>query len=137
MNPVCNFLHIYHLDFPLEEKFLPSNSKDILWSNKFINVPLVEFFVENQDDLCFLWEFELWILTTQPSHSCTLAYCRPIHLISIEFQDIDNSPVTPPKNFFLPSVVIILQSVWSIWVRFFLHSIRIVRYKILWLKVEN
>jgi hypothetical protein len=38
----------------------------------------------------------------QASHSCTLAYCRPIHLISIEFQNIHNNPVTLQKNFFSP-----------------------------------
>jgi hypothetical protein len=43
------------------------------------------------------------ILTIQPFHSYTLAYCRPIHLISIEFQNIDNDLGYPPKkNFFFP-----------------------------------
>jgi hypothetical protein len=28
-------------------------------------------------------------LTTKPSHYYTLEYCRPIHLISIKFQNID------------------------------------------------
>jgi hypothetical protein len=32
----------------------------------------------------------------------TLAYCRPIHLISIEFQNIDNNLSSPPKKLFLP-----------------------------------
>jgi hypothetical protein len=41
-------------------------------------------------------------LTMQPSHSYALAYCRPIHLISIEFQNIDNDPGSPPKKLFLP-----------------------------------
>jgi hypothetical protein len=27
-----------------------------------------------------------------------LAYCRPIHIISIEFQNIDNNPGSPPKK---------------------------------------
>jgi hypothetical protein len=41
-----------------------------------------------------------------------LAYYKPIHLISIEFQNIDNVPGFPPKKLFLsPSIVIILQSV--------------------------
>jgi hypothetical protein len=31
-----------------------------------------------------------------------LAYCRPFHLISIEFQNIDNGQGNPPKNFFSP-----------------------------------
>jgi hypothetical protein len=41
------------------------------------------------------------ILTIQPFHSYTLAHCRPIHLISIEFQNIDNNLGSPPKNLFL------------------------------------
>jgi hypothetical protein len=31
-----------------------------------------------------------------------LAYCRPIHLISIEFQNIGNDQGSPPKKRFLP-----------------------------------
>jgi hypothetical protein len=31
-----------------------------------------------------------------------LANCRPIHLISIEFQNIDNDQGSPPKKLFLP-----------------------------------
>jgi hypothetical protein len=31
-------------------------------------------------------------------HISTLAYCRPIHLISVEFQNIDNNPATPAKT---------------------------------------
>jgi hypothetical protein len=42
-----------------------------------------------------------------------LAYCRPIHLISIEFQNID-SEGSPPKTFSSPSIVIVLQSVRSL-----------------------
>jgi hypothetical protein len=57
-----------------------------LWRDPFIEIIIFE----NQDDFCFLWEFGLWIFTTQPFHSHTLAYCRPIHQISIEFQNIDN-----------------------------------------------
>jgi hypothetical protein len=30
-----------------------------------------------------------------------------------------------------------LQSMWSLWLRFFLQTISIVRYKILWLEVEK
>jgi hypothetical protein len=41
--------------FPLEENFLPSNFEEILWSNKFLKGPHVEFyFFENQDGLSFL-----------------------------------------------------------------------------------
>jgi hypothetical protein len=54
-------------------------------------------------------------LTIQPSHSYTLAYYRPFHLISIEFQNIDNDQGNPPKKLFPPpSIVIILQSVRSL-----------------------
>jgi hypothetical protein len=107
MNPILYFLHIYHLDFPLEEKFLPSNSKKILWSNKFMKVlqevsPCDFILFENQDDMCFIWEFGFWILTTWPFHSCTLAYYSPIYLISIEFQNIDNNLATPPKKIIPP-----------------------------------
>jgi hypothetical protein len=31
-----------------------------------------------------------------------LAHCRPIHLLSIEFQSIDSNLGNPPKNFFFP-----------------------------------
>jgi hypothetical protein len=31
-----------------------------------------------------------------------LAYCRPLHLISIEFQNIDNDQGNPPKKLFFP-----------------------------------
>jgi hypothetical protein len=65
--------------------------------------PLVEIiFYENQDGICFLWDLGFWILTIQPSHSYTLAYCRPIHLISIEFQNIENNQGSLPKKKFLP-----------------------------------
>jgi hypothetical protein len=41
-------------------------------------------------------------LTIQPSHSYTLAYCRPIHLISIEFQKLKTTRAPYQKNFFFP-----------------------------------
>jgi hypothetical protein len=41
-------------------------------------------------------------LTIQPSHSYTLANCRPTNLISIEFQNIENSHGSLPKKLFLP-----------------------------------
>jgi hypothetical protein len=99
--------------------------------------PLVEIiFYENQDGICFLWDLGLWILTILPSHSYTLAYCRSFHLISIEFQNIDIDQGNPPKKtFFPPSIVIILQSMRSLWLRFFLQTICKVRYKILQLEV--
>jgi hypothetical protein len=53
-------------------------------------------------------------LNKQPFHSCNLAYCRNIHLVSIEFQNIDNNPATPSKKSFSPSIVIILQFVWPL-----------------------
>jgi hypothetical protein len=93
MNSALHFLHIYRLDFHFEK---------ILWSNKFLKVPLVEIiFYENQDGICFLWDLGLWILTMQPSHSYTLANCRPVHLISIEFQNIENNHGSLPKKLFL------------------------------------
>jgi hypothetical protein len=39
MNSALHFLHIYHLDFHLKEKILPSNFEKIPWSNKFLKVP--------------------------------------------------------------------------------------------------
>jgi hypothetical protein len=41
------------------------------------------------------------------------------------------------KTFSSPSIIIILQSMRSLWLTFFLHSLRIVRYKILRLRVEK
>jgi hypothetical protein len=43
-----------------------------------------------------------------------LANCRPIHQISIEFQNIENNHGSLPKTFSSPSIVIILQSMWSL-----------------------
>jgi hypothetical protein len=52
MNSTFHFLHIYYLDFHLKNKILPSNFEKILWSNKFLKVPLVEFFFcKNQDGI--------------------------------------------------------------------------------------
>jgi hypothetical protein len=101
--------------------------------------PFVEIiFYENQDGICFLWDLRLWILTIQPLHSYTLACCRPIYLIFVEFQNIDNNASSPPKILFSStSIVIILQSVWSLWLRFFLQIISIGWYKILQLEVEK
>jgi hypothetical protein len=139
MNWALHFLHDYRLYFHLKKKILPSNFEKILWSNKFLKVPLIEIiFYENQDGICFLWDLGLWILTIQPFHSYTLANCRPIHLISIEFQNIENKHGSLPKKAFSsPSIVIILQSMWSLWLRFFLQTISIVKYKILRLEVEK
>jgi hypothetical protein len=102
MNLVLHSFHIYRLDFHLKKKILPSIFEKIHWSNKFLKVSLVKIiFYKNQDGICFLWDLRLWILTTQPSHSYTLAYCRPIHLISIEFQKIDNDQALAPRKLFL------------------------------------
>jgi hypothetical protein len=43
MNRVRYFLYIFSLEFLLKEKFLPSNFEKILWNNKLIMVPLVDF----------------------------------------------------------------------------------------------
>jgi hypothetical protein len=138
MNLTLHFLHIHLLDFHLKKKILPSNFEKILWSNKFLKVPLVEIvFYENHDGICIFWDLRLSFLTVQHSHSYTLAICRPIHLISIEFQNIDNNPGSPPKKISFPSIVIILQFVRLLWMRFFLQTISIVRYKILRLEVEK
>ena len=56
--------------------------------------------MENQD-LCVLWDLWLQILTTWRFRFYTLSYWSPIHLISIEFQNIDNNLGTLPKNFFV------------------------------------
>jgi hypothetical protein len=128
-------VHISVKNLPLIPKGPKSFEKVIsLWRYPFVEI----IFYENQNGICFLWDIGLWILTIQPSHSYTLAYCRPIHLTSIEFQNIDNDHSSPPKKIIsYPSTLMILQSVRSLWVRLFLHSIGILRYKILWLKVEK
>jgi hypothetical protein len=36
---------LFVLYFPLEEKYLPSNSVKILWSNKFMKVPPCKIFL--------------------------------------------------------------------------------------------
>jgi hypothetical protein len=43
-------------------------------------------------------DFESWLYDL--SILILLAYCRPIHLIFIEFQSIDSNLGTPPKTFF-------------------------------------
>jgi hypothetical protein len=94
-----NTLFSSHLQFGFwtSRSSYPSNSKKILWGTKFLKVPLCRIFI-----FCFLWNLGIWILTILPSHFYTLVYCRPIHLISIGFQNIDNDLVTPPKKLFLP-----------------------------------
>jgi hypothetical protein len=125
-----------HLPFRFlleEKKSCLQNLRRFYGVTSFSMYPLVEIiFYGNQDGIFFLWDLGLWILTIQPSHSYTLAYCRPIHLISTEFQNIENNQGSLPKKFFFPfNCNIILQSMRSLWLRFFLQTIGIVRYKIL------
>jgi hypothetical protein len=111
MNSALHFLHIHCSDFHLKKKILPLNFEKLLWSNKFMKVPPCRnYFLMHllRNGICFLWDLGLWILTIQPSHSYTLAYCRPIHQISIEFQNIDNDQGCPTKKLFFP-----LQLLWS------------------------
>jgi hypothetical protein len=102
---------------------------------------LVEIILyKNQDGVFFLWHLVLWILSIQPSHYYTLAYCRPIFLISIEFKiskHWQRSGLPTKKTFSSPPIIIILQSMRSLWLRFFLQTVSIVRYKILRLVVEK
>jgi hypothetical protein len=101
INWVPHFLHIYHLDFYLKKIYSCLQALRRFLGVTSFKVPPVKMILStNQDDLCFLWDLGLWILTTRPFHSYTLAYCGHIYLISIEFQNIDNNPSNPPKNFF-------------------------------------
>jgi hypothetical protein len=100
MNSVLHFLHIYYFNFHWRKNSCLQTLKRFFGVTGFSRYPLVEIILyDNQDGICFLWDLRFWILTIQPSHSYTLAYCRPIHLISIEFENIDNDPSSPPKNF--------------------------------------
>jgi hypothetical protein len=55
MDSALHILHIYHLDFHLKKNILPSNFEKILWSNKFLKVPVCRIILyENQDGICFL-----------------------------------------------------------------------------------
>jgi hypothetical protein len=96
MNSIGHFLHIYLLNFPLEEIFLQSNSI------KIQGVPPRIIFLKIKMTFTTLCNLGFWILTTWPFHSYTLAYYRPIHLINTEFQSIDNNPSTLLINFFFP-----------------------------------
>ena len=120
MKSIRHFLYIYLLGFPLEEKSCLQTLRRFYGITSLWRYPLVGIIIfENQDGLCFLWEFGLWILTTQPFHFYTLAYYRHIHLIFIEFLKFDNNPATSSKKHFsLPSIVKILQSVQLLWLRF-------------------
>jgi hypothetical protein len=103
MNSILHFLHIHHLDFHLKKISCLHSLRRFYGVTSFSRYPLFKIiFYETEDDICFLWDLGLWILTTQPSHSYALAYCWPIHLIFLEFQNIDNNLGSPPKNFFSP-----------------------------------
>jgi hypothetical protein len=94
--------YIYHLVFYLKENFLPSNSKKMLWSNKFPKVSLVEsFFLKIKITFASYKTlvFESWLQDLIFSY--TLACCRHIYLISIDFKSIDNNLDTPPKKIIL------------------------------------
>jgi hypothetical protein len=91
------------LDFHLKKKSCLQTLKRFYGITSFSRYPLVKIILyENQDGICFLWDLGLWILTIQPSHSYTLANCRPFHLISIEFQNIENNHGSLPEKRFLP-----------------------------------
>jgi hypothetical protein len=69
----------------------------------FSRYPLVEIILyDNQDGICFLWDLGLWILTIQPSHSYTLACCRPIHLILLNFKILTTIWTPHHKKLFFP-----------------------------------
>jgi hypothetical protein len=133
MNPTLHFLHIYLLDFHLKEKILPSIFEKILWSNKFLKVPSCRNY--------FLWKSRWHLLLMRP-RALILDYK------TFPFLHFGILDAIPPNFYWIskhwqwsrqptkktsssPSIVIILQSVRSLWSRFFLQSISIVRYKIL------
>ena len=72
----------------------------------------------------------------QPSHSYTLAKCWPIHLISIEFQNIDNGQGSLREKLFL-SLQVLYLAIHEVTLTKILYTISIARYKILRLEVEK
>jgi hypothetical protein len=61
MNSAHHFLDIYLLDFYLNQIFLPSSSKKILWSNKFLKVlPYRNYFIWKSRWPLFIMRF--WTL---------------------------------------------------------------------------
>jgi hypothetical protein len=138
MNSALHFLYIYHSDVYLKKKILPSNFEKILWSNKILKVPPCRNY--------FLWKLKWHLLlrpwalnldyTTFPflHFGILLAYLPNFCWISKHWQQ---SRLPTKKAFSSPSIVMFLQLVRSLWLRFFLHTIGIVRYKILWLEVEK
>jgi hypothetical protein len=139
MNSTLHFLHIYHLDFHLKKKILPSNFEKILWSNKFLKVPPCKNY--------FLWKWRWHLLLMRPwalnldyttfpflRFNILLAYPLNFYWISKHWQ---RSGLSTKKTFSSPPIVINLQSVRSLWLGFFLQTISIVKYKILQLVVEK
>jgi hypothetical protein len=139
MNSALHFLHIYHLDFHLKKNILPSNFEKILWSNKFLKVPPWRNY--------FLWKSRWHLLLMRPwplnldYTAFPFLHFGKLYAYPPNFYWISKHWKQPllPTNFFFPSpsIVIILQSMWSLWLRFFLQTISIIRYKILWLEVEK
>jgi hypothetical protein len=139
MNSTLHFLHIYRLVFHLKKKSYLQTLKRFYGVTTFSRYPLVEIVLYvNQDGIFFLRNLGLWILTIQPSHSYTLAYCRPIHLNSIEFQNIDNDQGSPPKKLFLLFQLLYSCNLYSHWPRFSLQTISILTPKVLWwFQIQN
>jgi hypothetical protein len=137
-NLVHHFLHIYHLDFCLKKICLPSKFQKILWNNIYIK----ELPYRNYNFWIWRWSFllirpRLLILTTRPSCSYTLAYCRPIHLISLEFTMVNCDLGTPPKILYFPYSCYKLAFQASLWLRILPQKIRMERDKFLQFKVEK
>jgi hypothetical protein len=115
---VLYFLHFIFftctiLIFQLK-KFSCLNFGKIPWSSNFVKVRPISlrlFFLKINDHLCFLWEVRFWILIIGPSNFYSLTYWRLNYLISIEFQNINNSFGFQPRTFSSLSIIIILQSI--------------------------
>jgi hypothetical protein len=101
LNSTHHFIHIYCLDFQLKKISCLQTLRRFYGVTSFSRYPLLEFiFLKIK---LFFASCETWALNLdyKPSCSYTLAYCRPIHLFSIEFQNIDSNSCTPPKSFCL------------------------------------
>jgi hypothetical protein len=137
MISTLHFLHIYHLHFHLKKKTLPSNFEKILWSSKFLKVPHCgNYFVwKSRWHLLLMrpWALNL-AYTTFPFLHFGILHPPNFYYFSKHWQQ---SGHPTKKTFSFPSIIIILQSMRSLWVRFFQQTISIVRYKILQLEVEN
>jgi hypothetical protein len=118
-SPILDFFWCYefNLSFSSHPPFNFLLGKKIL-AFKLWEDSMEQFF--SQGHFCFLWDLGLWVLTIGPSHSYSLAYSIATHLISIEFQNINNIWATlSKKTFSFPSIVIILQSVQPLLMDFF------------------